>query len=85
MFLFTSFSLVLDKIFTQSSNVNIPKHSIEITSEFILSITTIFIAAASWFILVKKWTQERGLEYYLKLILFTNTILIIGLGLLLLV
>lgn len=85
MFLFTSVSLVLDKIFTQSSNVNIPKHSIEITSEFILSITTIFIAAASWFILVKKWTQERGLEYYLKLILFTNTILIIGLGLLLLV
>ncbi|MCZ4318749.1 hypothetical protein O4H26_07090 [Aequorivita viscosa] len=85
MLLFTSVSLVLEKIFTHSSNVNITKHSVEITFEFILSIITVFIAAASWFILIKKWIQEGGLEYYLKSILFTNTILIIGLVLLLLV
>ncbi|MEM0517352.1 hypothetical protein [Aequorivita flava] len=81
MLLFTSVSLLLDKTFTQGSNAKIIKG----TFEFKLSIITIFIAATSWFILVKKWIQERGLAYYLKSILFTKTILIIGLILLLLI
>ncbi|MCG2419541.1 hypothetical protein K8089_10945 [Aequorivita sp. F47161] len=85
MLLFTSVSLVLDKIFTQDSTDISTEPSFENTFELVFTIATIFLAAASWYILVKKWIHDRKLAYYLKSLLFTNTIIIIGLVLLLLV
>ncbi len=83
--LFVSFSLLLDDIFTQDSNPNPYVNSFDLSFARIMSPFATGLGLISWLIIVTNWIKNGGLDFYLKSIFLTTSLLIIGLILLLLV
>ena len=78
MFLFVSVSLLLDDIFKNGLHQTNEVDSFAINIPALLSLFTIFIGFISWLIIIVKWIRNFKLEFYLKSIFITKTILIIG-------
>jgi hypothetical protein len=78
MFLFASTSLLLDDIFKNGLYQTNEVDSFAINIPALLSLFTIFIGFISWLIIIVKWIRNSKLEFYLKSIFITKTILIIG-------
>lgn len=73
LLLFVSTSLILDQILTHSEALNII---------IITTLISIVLASISWLIIITNWIRNSTLEFYLKSILITKSILILGLILL---
>ena len=86
IFLFISFALMLDFIFSRSvdETINEGKY-FEINSTTMFSISAVLIGSISWLILILKWIKKGEMEFYLKSIFFAKSVLIIGVISLLLV
>lgn len=82
MFLFVSFSLLLDQVFSQRVNSSYNRDSIELNFENVLALITIVVASISWLIIIIKWIRDSQLDLYLKSIFIAKSILILGLVLL---
>lgn len=78
MFLFASTSLLLDDIFKNGLYQTNEVDSFAINIPALLSLFTIFIGFISWLIIIVNWIRNSKLEFYLKSIFITKTILIIG-------
>lgn len=78
MLLFISTSLLLDNIFKNGMHQTNEVDSFAINIPALISLFTIFIGFISWLIIVVKWIRKSKLEFYMKSIFMTKTILIIG-------
>mgnify|MGYP003119241591 FL=1 len=78
MFLFVSTSLLLDDIFKNGLYQTNEVDSFAINIPALLSLFTIFIGFISWLIIIVRWIRNSKLEFYMKSIFITKTILIIG-------
>jgi hypothetical protein len=78
MLLFVSTTLLLDDIFKNGLDQTNEIDSFAINIPALLSLFTIFIGFISWLIILVKWIRNSKLEFYLKSIFITKTILIIG-------
>ena len=78
LLLFVSTTLLLNNILTNGNNQANEVESFAINIPALLSLLTIFIGIISWLIMVIKWIRKSRLEFYMKSILITKTVLIVG-------
>jgi len=85
LFLFISVSLILDQIFSQSLNEMDSQNYIEITIEYVFAIISIVIGFISWLMILMKWIKNGKIEFYLKTMFLSKSLIIPGLVLLLII
>ena len=82
LFLFVSITFLLDDIFSQNENPNDYIDSFYVSTPRIIAPFAVLLGSISWLIILIKWIRNSRLEFYMKSIFLTKTIIIIGLILL---